>query len=99
MYAVIFKATIKQLDSEYLELAASMRDRAFSLYNCVDFVATTEGDQEVAVSYWKSKEDIKAWHDDEQHQAVQRLGKLKWYSSYSVDVVKVERSYTSESNN
>ncbi len=99
MYAVIFKATVKQLDGEYFELAKQMRERAFSLYHCVDFVATTEGEQEVAVSYWNSLDDIKAWHNDEQHRHAQRQGKLKWYRSYSVDIVKVERSYTSESNN
>jgi heme-degrading monooxygenase HmoA len=70
-----------------------MRDLAFERYNCQDFIAVTEGEQEIAISYWNSKEDIRQWHKDSQHAVAQQLGRDKWYQSYVVEIVKVERRY------
>ena len=90
MYAVIFKATFNDAayanDEEYVATARALRALAFSEYGCIDFVACTEGKQELAVSYWPSLEHIKAWHQDPAHQRAQALGKAKWYETYSVTV-------------
>lgn len=100
MYAVIFKATTAHQDSEYSEMVTMMRELAFTQYNCQDFIAVTEGKQEIAISYWNSEDDIKRWHKDSQHLIAQKLGREKWYSSYTVEVVKITRSYCfSYSNN
>ncbi|ARU57200.1 antibiotic biosynthesis monooxygenase domain family protein [Oleiphilus messinensis] len=98
MYAVIFTAKIKALDSQYSETAQKMRDLAFSKYGCNAFNACTEGDTEIAVSYWQSLEDIQAWKRDIQHIEAQTLGKRQWYSWYKVDIAKIERSYESSNN-
>lgn len=37
MYIVIFKATIRQLDSTYTEMAQKLRDKAIGQYHCVKF--------------------------------------------------------------
>jgi hypothetical protein len=52
MYAVIFHAEIAQLDDEYFATAKHMRELAMTQYGCLDFVATTEGNREIAISYW-----------------------------------------------
>ncbi|WP_221801402.1 antibiotic biosynthesis monooxygenase family protein [Oceanobacter mangrovi] len=98
MYAVIFRARLKpamlqQPDPEYATTAAAMRQRAFERYGCLDFSAVTEGDQEIAVSWWPSQQAIQQWQQDELHQQAQQLGKQRWYASYHVDVVAVERQY------
>lgn len=51
MFAVIFKATTGEQDSQYTEMVKVMRDLAFEKYGCLDFIAVTEGDQEIAISY------------------------------------------------
>lgn len=89
MYAVIFKATINELDEEYFAMAERLRWLALNRYGCTAFHACTEGDKEIAVSYWPSQEHIRAWHKDPEHQKAQQLGKTKWYKSYEVDVTKV----------
>lgn len=94
-YAVIFSAKIKQLDQQYSVTAELMRELAFSEYGCVDFHACTEGDQEIAVSYWRSLDDIVAWKQNIKHLAAQKIGKEKWYANYTVEVVEVLRSYQS----
>ena len=93
MFVVIFKAKVGQQDAHYSETVAQMRELAFSQYNCQDFIAVTEGDQEIAISYWLSEEDIRNWHRDSQHTVAQKLGREKWYTSYTVEVLEIKRHY------
>ncbi|MGR5175128.1 antibiotic biosynthesis monooxygenase family protein [Vibrio parahaemolyticus] len=96
MFAVIFRATINNLDTEYRQLAQQLRDVALSRYGCVEFVSSSEGDQETAISYWTNEADITRWREDPVHQQAQRLGREKWYRDYKVEVVEIKRSYSSE---
>lgn len=94
MYVVIFTAQTACLDQEYSETAAKMRQLALDRYGCKEFTAVTEGDAEVALSYWDDWESIQRWKQDAEHLSAQAIGKEKWYQWYRVDVAKVERSYS-----
>lgn len=91
MYAVIFKATLKEVDSQYSEMVVRMRELAIHEYGCTEFTACTEGDKEIAISYWPSLAHIKAWHQNPAHKVAQALGKSKWYESYHVQVTEILR--------
>ena len=93
MYAVIFKAEINIIDNAYLDTATHMRELALSKYGCVEFTSSTEGNKEIAISYWNNKEDIKAWKEDSEHKKAQALGKNKWYKSYTVQIVEILHEY------
>ncbi len=93
MYAVIFKAEIKALDKEYIDTAKQMRELAINKYGCSEFISTTEGNNEIAISYWENQQQIKNWKEDEAHLNAQRLGKEKWYKKYHVQVVEIIREY------
>ena len=93
MYAVIFRAEINEIDESYSKMASRARDLAINKYGCVDFTAVTEGKQEIAISYWTTKEQISAWKNDPEHKQAQELGRSKWYKSYSVQVVEIIRKY------
>lgn len=93
MYAVIFRAQVKELDAQYGELAARLRDRAIEEFGCLEFTACTEGDSEIAISYWPDLEHIRAWREDAIHREAQALGRERWYRSYQVQVVEVLRDY------
>jgi len=95
MYAVIFRAVILELDAEYAAMARRMRDLAIDQYGCVEFVACTEGNTEIAISYWESEEQIQRWKQNAEHLVAQDNGRSKWYGSYSVQVVEVVRAYNS----
>lgn len=95
-YAVIFTAQVKQFDAEYSATAANMRELAFAEHGCVEFHACTEGKQEIAVSYWQDLDNIGSWKQNIEHLAAQKLGRDKWYESYTVEVVEILRSYTSD---
>lgn len=92
-YVVIFKAKIKSLDQEYFDTANQLREKALTEFNCQKFEAVSENDFEIALSYWNSLEDIQAWHKDAEHQVAQRLGKQRWYESFSVEICEVLKSY------
>jgi len=93
MYAVIFKAEINTLDNDYSEMAKKMRDLAINKYGCSEFTSATEGNQEIAISYWKNQEQIKQWKKDSEHLVAQKMGRTKWYKSYQVQIVEIIREY------
>ena len=93
MYTVIFKATTKELDTEYFKMAKRMRDLALNEYGCLEFTAVTEGSSEIAISYWESMEQISKWKENSEHLVAQELGISKWYEDYRVEIVKVVSSY------
>ena len=93
MYAVIFRAEINELDEKYNSTAKHMRELAISKYGCSEFISTTEGNIEIAISYWETQEQIKEWKKDKEHIKAQNLGKTKWYKSYAVQVVEIIREY------
>ncbi|HHJ19530.1 MAG TPA: antibiotic biosynthesis monooxygenase [Gammaproteobacteria bacterium] len=93
MYVVIFKARILKLDAEYAVMAAQLRELATS-YGCLEFTSITEGEEEVALSYWPDLSSIERWKQDVTHQRAQALGQERWYQSYQVQVAKIEREYS-----
>lgn len=93
VYLVIFKAAVAQLDDEYFRTAEKLRDLAISKYGCLDFVAVTEGDQEIAISYWENRQQIRDWKDDPEHVLAQEAGRDRWYQSYSVEICELQKAY------
>lgn len=94
MYAVIFRATVGELDQQYSVAIERMKSLAFDKYGCLEFFALMEGEKRVAISYWNSEEDILNWKSNSEHLQAQAHGKDKWYESYTVQVVEVQREYS-----
>lgn len=93
MFVVIFRAKIRLLNDEYSKTAARLRELALKEFGCIEFSALTEGSEEIALSYWPSEESIKLWKAHPEHLAAQKLGREKWYESYSVQVAEILREY------
>ena len=93
MYAVIFRAKVAESDEMYFQTAGRMRELACSKYGCLEFVFMMAGEEEIAISYWETEEQILNWKKDPEHIKAQEQGRTQWYESYSVEVCKVERSY------
>ncbi len=94
MLAVIFRAEINELDDEYSAMTERMRELAFE-HGCKGFSACTEGTSEIAISYWDNESQIKEWKQNKEHLAAQELGRSKWYKSYNVQIVEIQREYGS----
>lgn len=95
MFAVIFRAEVREFDEEYFSTAAKLRDLAMSDYGCKEFCSYTEANNEVAISYWDTESQITEWKQNIVHAAAQGKGKSRWYKNYTVQVVKVVREYSS----
>jgi len=93
MFVVIFRAKVRQFDEEYSRVAARMRDLAMGKFGCLEFHAVTEGEHEVALSYWPDEASICAWRNHPEHVLAQQVGRDRWYESYSVQVAEVTREY------
>lgn len=92
MYAVIFKATVAEFDDEYFRVAERLKDLAFRKYGCQDFVSVTEGDEEIAISYWQNEQQIRDWKNDPEHRLAQQKGREKWYKSFSIEICEIVRT-------
>ena len=93
MFVVIFRAQVRRFDDEYSRTAARMRDLAIREFGCLEFHSVTEGDQEVALSYWPDEQSIRAWRNHPEHVLAQQAGRDRWYVRYSVQVAEVTREY------
>lgn len=96
MFVVIFKAKPGEQGEEYAAMVNQLRTLAFERYGCIDFIAASSGEMEVAISYWHSEQDILSWKRDPLHVKAQQLGKANWYLSYQVEVLELTRSYQFE---
>lgn len=93
LFLVIFRATVRELDEEYSQMAVRMRELALSQFGCLEFKAYMEGAEEIALSYWPDEASIQAWREHPEHLEAQRLGLTRWYSSYRVEIAKITREY------
>ena len=93
MFVVILRARVRRLDQEYSRVAARMRELATTRFGCLEFHAVTEGQDEVALSYWPDEKSIRAWRNHPEHVLAQQAGRDRWYESYSVQVAQITREY------
>ncbi|ESS71445.1 hypothetical protein MGMO_103c00120 [Methyloglobulus morosus KoM1] len=93
MFVVIFRAKVRSVDSEYSKVAARLRELAMGQFGCVDFQAITEGNNEIALSYWPNEASILEWKSHSEHVLAQQLGRERWYESYSVQVAEIIHEY------
>ena len=92
MDAVIFKETVAEVDDEYFSTAQRLKELAFEKYGCRDFISVTEGEEEIAISYWQTMQQIRDWKKDPEHRQAQAKGREKWYKSFTVEICEVIRT-------
>lgn len=88
-YAVIFTSTRTEVEDGYHETNDILMEKA-SEYEGFLGQDTVRDDIGIAVSYWKTMEDIKAWKNDVDHLLAKSRGRSDWYSHYRVRIAKVE---------
>lgn len=96
-YAVIFTSTLNDDDPAYDAMAKAMYKLAQQQPGFLH-MESARSELGITVSYWQSLDAISAWRNAAQHQLAQKLGKEKWYKSYTTRICKVEREYSFEAN-
>lgn len=91
-YAVIFTNIRTPGDQGYAEMAKKMDDLARKQPGYLGHESARDK-LGITVSYWESKEAIKAWKSESQHRLAQQAGKEKWYQNFKIRICKVEADY------
>lgn len=91
-YAIFFTSVRTDTGEGYGEMSERMVELAGKQPGFLGFESAREAIG-ISVSYWKDPESIAAWKKDLEHREAQRLGREKWYSSFSIRIAKVEREY------
>ncbi len=95
-YAVIFSSVRTDDDDGYAQTIEHMMDIGLKHDGCLGLESVNDGDMGISVSYWKDLESIKSWKQVADHITAQKLGREKWYKSYTTRIAKVEREYSYE---
>jgi heme-degrading monooxygenase HmoA len=94
-YAVIFTSQRNERDEDgYEATARTMFELAAKQpgYLGAEHARGTDGFG-ITVAYFTDEAAIRAWRENAEHRAAQRLGIARWYSRYDIRVAKVEREY------
>lgn len=91
-FAVIFTSQRTAGDRGYDQMAARMIELAAQQpgFLGVESVRDAAG-LGLTVSYWRRREDIRAWREHAEHQSAQATGRRVWYADYRVRVCEVLR--------
>ena len=95
MVIVLFRSRLTDTAHEegYPDMAVEMLERAKTMPGFVDFRSYKADDGErLSVVWWRDEETLARWREDVRHLVAQRLGREKWYESYSIEVAHVVRS-------
>ncbi len=92
-YSVIFANQRTDGDDGYGDMADRMVELAQQQpgFLGVDSARDEDGFG-ITVSYWSDLDSIKNWRHNAEHLEAQRLGREKWYQTYSLRIAKVERA-------
>lgn len=93
MYAVIFRANMRDADEAYEATALKLRDLALRSFGCLEFVSVCEGREEISISYWPDEASIRAWKAESEHMLAQEMGRRKWYERYRIQIAEIKREY------
>ena len=94
--AVIFSSTrTLEDDAGYTIMAKLMESLAAEQegFISVQTVRDPETRQGITVSYWRDEQSARSWKLVHQHALAQELGKVRWFSEYSIVIADVTRAY------
>lgn len=93
--AVIFASTRTGDDEDGYAAAAEAMDQLAAAQPGYCGVDSTRGGDGfgITVSYWADDASAKAWRDHPEHARIRDLGRQRWYTSYTLDVARIERGY------
>ena len=88
----VFRSRVRpEYEAEYHALAPRIEELARSMSGFVDVAFFTADDGErVTIVTFASRAEHNAWRDHPEHRDAQRLGRERFYASYSIQVAEVD---------
>jgi heme-degrading monooxygenase HmoA len=92
----VFRSRLRRgHEEEYTRVAAEMKALASAMPGFVSMKTfTAEDGERVSIVEFASQAGHDAWREHPRHREAQRLGREKFYSSFRIQVCRVERDYT-----
>jgi heme-degrading monooxygenase HmoA len=95
--AVIFTSVLNESSDGYQSVSDRMTEMVQQQSGFLGFESARE-EIGITVSYWKDEASVLKWSSNLEHQEAQRLGKEKFYKTYTIRICKVERAYSFENS-
>ncbi|HYL75638.1 MAG TPA: antibiotic biosynthesis monooxygenase [Bryobacteraceae bacterium] len=94
MIVVLFRSRlVADVGEDYAQWLAEMKALVHENPGFIDIKAFLADDGErLSVVRFRDEESLRAWATNPRHLEAQRLGRLKWYESYTVEVLTANRS-------
>jgi heme-degrading monooxygenase HmoA len=91
-FAVIFTSQRTPEDRGYDVMAARMVELAAAQPGFLGVESVRDaGGLGITVSYWRTRDDIRAWREHTEHRVAQETGKRVWYADYRLRICEVLR--------
>jgi heme-degrading monooxygenase HmoA len=91
-FAVIFTSQRTPEDRGYDVMAARMVELAAAQPGFLGVESVRDaGGLGITVSYWRTRDDIRAWRQHAEHRVAQETGKRVWYADYRLRICEVLR--------
>lgn len=101
MYVALFWGKVRPewQNDEYNAIGMRMFEKASSMPGFVALhkLAVPDG-RELAIAYFETEEQMRAWYDDPEHRAVETLGRREILDDYTIEILEMTRSYTKETS-
>ncbi len=94
IYVVIFTRRLSGQSADYDRVSDRMLELAEQQEGFIAFNSASGADLGISVSYWEDLASIRLWKENLEHVEAQILGRERFYRDYSVQVCKLERSYS-----
>lgn len=92
-YVAVFTSLRTEGDHGYAAMARRMEMLALAQPGFLGIDSVREGALGITTSYWADEASIEAWKQHFEHREAQRLGRERWYASFSIRIARVERAY------
>lgn len=92
-YAVIFSSVRTDTEQGYEITARRMVELAADQPGFLG-IESAHSEIGITVSYWTDLDAIRQWKQNTEHLAAQKLGRQRWYKSFTVRIALVEREYS-----
>jgi heme-degrading monooxygenase HmoA len=93
-YVIVFRSRLRpEARAEYERRGAEIYELGIAMPGFIaikDFIA--DDGERVAIVEFDTAEHLAAWRDHAEHRVAQQQGRDRFYSQYSIQVCKVERS-------
>ena len=93
MVVILFRSKLTPAaGQDYLDMGTEMEKRVRTMPGLLDFkYYTAEDGERLTVVWFKDRETLEQWRQDERHLVAKKTGRENWYEYYKLEVAEVYR--------